>query len=286
MKAALIASFGLLAASLAHAEEDPFADPAPAPPRPERKISSLPKSVTYEAKDGSHIYTISGIYVTSPEHEIDDPGSLSEAFIPDCEDCTFDFRKRTCTITTSRKLTFSELAYAIDDIAGMCGDLPYWFELEARDLPASEEFAGVRFAVEAVEGAHPKRLGWFWLPDDKPFEIPFAFGPNQTMKVLIVPTTAFCMCHSRYCIRILDESGKLVWQDNNTAYAGISVAVTDQDEDFVHELLIRRHDHGKDARFRIKLSSEQDGADQPATTPESKPEGNQNPKPASEARPQ
>ena len=32
--------------------------------------------------------------------------------------------------------------------------------------------------------------------------------------------------------------------------------------------------------------AEQDGADQPATAPESKPEGNQNPIPESEVRPQ
>ena len=39
-------------------------------------------------------------------------------------------------------------------------------------------------------------------------------------------------------------------------------------------------------RIEIELTkAEQDGADQPATAPESKPEGNQKPKPKAEARP-
>ena len=42
---------------------------------------------------------------------------------------------------------------------------------------------------------------------------------------------------------------------------------------------------GLEALFARKETAEQGGADQPATTPESKPEGNEKPKPESEARP-
>ncbi|MCP5531775.1 MAG: hypothetical protein H7A48_01230 [Akkermansiaceae bacterium] len=285
MKAALIAAFAMLAASFAHAEDDPFADPAPDLPRPERKISSLPKSIAHEARDGMHVYTISEIYATSPEHEIDDPGSLSEAFIPDCEDCTFDFKKRTCTITTSRELTFSELAYAIDDIAGMGGDMPYWAELAARDLPETEEFSELDFVAEEFGGDFPERLAWFSLPDDQPFEIPFPITQIDHFKVLIVPTTAFCMCHSRYCVRILDPAGKLVWKDSSTAFAGMSVAIAVSDNGVGPELLMRRDDHGEEASFVVKIKSEQGGAEQPATRSESDSEGGDKPKPESEGHP-
>jgi hypothetical protein len=93
------------------------------------------------------------------------------------------------------------------------------------------------------------------------------------------------MCHSRYCIRILDTSGKVVWIDSETAYADISVAVTSSDDGFGHELLIRRYDHGKDASFIVKLDREQDaGTEQPATHPESDSDGSDKPQPESEER--
>ncbi len=264
MKAALIVACLLVSALIVSAETDPFADSTPDPPRPERQITSIPKSVSYEAVDGSHAYTIRGIYATSPKHKVNEPGSLSEAFIPDCEDCTFDFEKSICTIRTTRKLTNSELAYAIDDIAGIGGDMPYWAELTARDLPETEEFADLDFVVQAFKGDFPKHLAWFSLSDKEPFEIPFGITSLLHFKVLIVPTTAFCMCHSRYCMRILDTSGKIVWTDSATAYAAVSVAIASLDDASGQQLLIRRYDHGKDASFIVKLKSEQGGAANPA----------------------
>ena len=256
MKVVLITAVTMLASSFVNAEEAAIAEDDPfsqtAPPRPEREISSLPKSLAYKFEDGRHIYTVSGIYDTSLEEGIEDVGQLCDYCIPDCLECVFDFEKKICRFATSRELGFSELAYAVDDIAALCGDLPYWAELEARDIEVADEGDRIDFAVQEIEELHPRGLGWFSMPKDRKFEMPFN-GAERNMRILVVPTTGYCMCHSRFCIRILNNAGKVVWKDEEIGYASISIAVSDQNRDFVHEFLIRRHDHGKDARYRIML---------------------------------
>lgn len=246
----------MFASSFINAEEEAIAKGDPfnqtATPRPEREISSLPKSLAYKFEGGRHIYTVSGIYDTSSEEGIEDVGQLCTYCIPDCIECVFDFEKKICRFATSRELGFSELAYAVDDIAALCGDLPYWAELQARDLKEADEGDRIEFTVQKIKEPHPKGLGWFPMPKDRKFEMPFN-GAERNMRVLVVPTTAYCMCHSRFCIRILNDAGKVVWKDEEIGYGSISIAVSDQNQDFVHELLIRRNDHGKETRFRIML---------------------------------
>lgn len=290
-------------------------DPVEKDYRPPREISFTPSSITYESiGEKRHRYTIAGIYNASQKLKKeakenqkkgndpsqagtdpfasdgysglsdDCPESIYEATVPDCDEFSVDFERRICTFLTSRKLKLTELADAIDEMARMGGDIPYWAELTARDLEETEDFEDLDFVVDEFEGNFPQHLAWFALSDDKPFEIPLGITSLLHFKVLIVPTTAFCMCHSRYCIRILDTSGKVVWKDSDTAYGGVSVAVAESDGSFGNELLIRRYDHGMDASFIVKLNSEQDGTGQPAIRPESKSEGGDKPQPESEGR--
>lgn len=247
----LIPIFIILSSWFAYAEKDPFGDTKPDPTRPNRKITKIPKSIKHKkGEDGIHRYIISGIYSGSQKSEIQNPGDLYEASIPACDDCKLDFNKLTCTIRTTRELTNSELAYAIDDIAKMGGDLPYWVELEARDIVKTIDFTNMDFSVEKIKGKHSNKLGWFTPSKDRSFQIPYSVG--QEFKILIVPTTAYCMCHSRFCIRILDPSGKVVWKNEAIAFGGFSLALSDQDEDLIQEILIRCYDHGKDTHFIIK----------------------------------
>jgi hypothetical protein len=274
MKAIRITAISLIASLIVAAENDAFAASPSDLPRPDRIIATMPKSVFYEAAKGHHIYTIKGIYATSPQSGIDEPAELSANYIPDVEACSFDFEKRTATIQTSRRLTNSELAYAIDDIAAFGGDMPYWAELVARDLPESKEYTDLKIEIEEFKGDFPECLAWFSPSSHEPFEMPFTVSPPKHFKVLIVPTTAFCMCHSRYCIRILDPMGKVVWKDSTTAYATVSIAVATSDDGLGHKLLIRRYNHGERANFIVKLKSEQ-----PSTRPESKSEDGAKPHP-------
>jgi hypothetical protein len=270
MKAALIGTFTLLALSLAHAEVDPFTNPAPDPPRPERKIENLPSSISHKTtEDGAHSYTVTGVYDASEEE--DEIATTYEALIPECTSLTLNFENRTCTFTTSRQLTFSELAYAFDDLAQLGGDLPYWLELEARDIEHSEAYHPKLYAVDKLDEEFPTGLAWFWVPRYEEFRIPFKWTPYSQGQLLIVPHTAHCMARSRFTIRILDRDGKLVWQDDGTAFGAVRLAVADTDEDGAHEIYIDRDDHhGRKDRLHLKQSSEQDaGGKRDAAPPDS-----------------
>ena len=236
-------------------EEDPFAaDPQPDPPRPERKIKKLPNSVTYEEEDKAHTYTINGIYKGAGEDN--DVSSTYKVFVPECTSLKLNFNAGTCTIVTSRKLTLSELAYSIDDLARLGGDLPYWQELEARDIERSGAFHPKRFTTEKLDGEFPAGLAWFWVPKDRDLTTSFNWTQFEQGNLLIVPKTAHCMAHSRFAIRILDRDGKLVWQDTDTALAAVRFAIADTDQDGAHEIYIDRDDHGEETRFHIKQTSE------------------------------
>lgn len=253
MKAsATIAVLALLFSIFSFSEVDPF-KAAPDPPRPERIIDKLPKSISFhQVKDGQYLYVISGIYATSPKQDIEDPGSLlGLPLIPDCLTCTFDFKKLTCTFTTSRKLTYSELAYALDDIAKLGGDMPYWAELEARDLDDTKDFKRIRYEIEEVKKEPPAELAWFWIQDDQKFQIPLGLGGFGQGGLLVVPSTAQCMCHSKFTIRILDLKGKIIWKHTDAAYGSVRVALSSDEELGIHKIWLHRSDHGTNTTFVI-----------------------------------
>ncbi len=237
----------LLACAAVAGEDDPFADPPSEPPRPEREIAKLPKAVTYrhEGQD-RQVYVISGIYPSPKDQEIENLDSLYQALIPDCTSLQLNFSTNTCTFVTSRSLSFSELAYAIDDLAKYGGNLPYWAELEARDLPVAESIHADRYKIaKTMADRLPPSPAWYSIPKHSGFSAPLGMG-RDIGKLLVVPTTAFCMCHSRYCIRILDAEGQVIWKDETSAYGSVRVSIADIDDDTMHEVFIERHDHGKE----------------------------------------
>jgi hypothetical protein len=253
MKAsAIVTALALLFPIISFGVVDPF-EVAPDPPRPERVIERLPKSISYrQVEDGQHVYVISGIYATSPKQDIEDLGSLlGNPLIPDCLTCTFDFKKLTCTFTTSRKLTYSELAYALDDIAELGGDMPYWAEVEARDLEDTKEFKRIRYEIEEVKKEPPAGLAWFWIQDDQKFQIPLSLGGFDQGSLLVVPSTALCMCHSRFIMRILDPKGMVIWKQTDAAYGSVRIALSSDEELGMHKVWLHRSDHGANTTFVI-----------------------------------
>jgi len=277
----------------APAEDDPFAESDGEVVRPIRTILKLPSAVTHKVIDATrHRYTISDIYMGSASKE-EDPKEASSTYsflIPDVLDLDFDFKTKKATFSTSRKLSLSELAYAIDDMAELGGDIPFWVELETRDLENTKEFARIRYTVTPTEQEPPSELAGFWVPKDKMFQIPLSFGGPDLGSLLIVPTTASCMCHSRFSLRILDPEGKVIWKEEGTAYAGVKIALSNANEFGMHKIWLTRDDHGVSKRFLIsghflqKQEIEQGGTGQPATRPESKSEGGDKPQPESEGR--
>lgn len=243
-------------------------------PKPERKIEHLPKSITYQKRaDGKHAYSVAGIYNaserskkeqirTDAQREKDDknpfgpldlsdyPESIYQGTIPDCDEVEADFPNRVLRFTTSRKLPFDELAKVIDEMARIGGDLPYWDELEARDIGQSSAYSAENYEISTPKDEFPSGLAWFLVPDRKvstPIKIDFFQGT-----LLFIPSTAHCMVHSRFSIRILDPNGLVLWEDDKTALADVRFALADIDQDGLHEILLIRDDHGKEDRFLIR----------------------------------
>jgi len=239
--------------STMHAEDDPFAKTAEEPARPDRKILKLPKAVTHGLIDASkHEYTVSGIYSASAKNKaLEDVTSAYKIFLPNALDVVLDFKANKAIFSTSRELSYSELAYAIDDMAKLGGDIPFWFELEARDIGITTEYTRSRYTIQATTKDAPSELAWFWVPKDRALTIPLNVGGPELGSLLIVPSTAFCMCHSRFNLRILDPEGKLIWKDEASAYAAVKIALSNAKDSGMHRIWMNREDHGKSKKFLI-----------------------------------
>lgn len=237
----------------AFAEDEPDGEVV----RPRRTILKLPRAVTRKMIDATrHEYSISDIYIgfAAKDENPKEAASTYKALIPDVLDLDFNFETKMATFSTSRELSLSELAYAIDDMAELGGDIPYWVELEARDLETTKNYARIRYKVAATADDAPPELAWFWMPKDRAFQIPLSFGGGELGSLLVVPTTALCMCHSRFSLRILDPEGKLIWKEEDTAYAGVKIALSNANEFGMHKIWLTRDDHGESKMFLINGS--------------------------------
>ena len=249
----IVALLYLAPLPILQAEDDPFTQSTPEA-RPQRTIAKLPKSITYKKIHAKqHEYTVSGIYNASENNEqLKDVASIYKACIPDSVAMSLDFKAMKATFSTSRELSLSELAYALDDMAELGGDLPYLVEMESRDILPSDLAARLQYNTSPIESEAPSSLAWLGGPGDQPLRIPISFGGPGLGTLLIVPSTAHCMADSRYVVRILDGEGLLIWADEKTFFAQITIATSDVDNDSIHEIWINRDDHGHKARFQIK----------------------------------
>lgn len=231
--------------------------PKPIPPEPYhgKIIDRLPSSVDFQ-KFGQDrfFYQISGIYNPMMRNEIaDGMAPVYRNMIPAGDKFEMDYSKGTCTIMTSRELAFHELAFALDEIAQLGGELPTFTELEARDIPMSS--LATRYPYEIVPEKAPGADGFDWqrMPEDgSVLKVPFSYGANDQGSLFIVPATAHCMVHSRFVIRILDREGWILWQDTETGYGTIEIALTDVDQDGAQELHLFRNNHGVEDDFTIR----------------------------------
>jgi len=239
------------------ADDDPFADENQEyqePPRPERNIRKMPKSVSYELESGcNHLYTIHNIYTRyarETHKEKDEPAFYSSA-LPRNSMIRFDLKKKTCVFTIPRKLTLSELAYVIDDYAFSDGVIPTWLELEARDREKSKNIDGLKFSLKAYEEHSPEKLAWFRVPRETSISQsfrPFSSLASPELTLRLIPSTAMCICHSRYSLRILDETGAVLWLDDQHVSGSVRFALTDIDGDRSHDILLQCDDHGLKSR--------------------------------------
>jgi hypothetical protein len=70
-------------------------------------------------------------------------------------------------------------------------------------------------------------------------------GSGGTLK--FNPSTAYCMCHSRYAMRVFDESGEFIWDNQDKMYGDYYPLVFDFQNDGIDEIIIFREDHGEES---------------------------------------
>ena len=223
MNAPLIALASILFAASVSAEQDPFTTPTRGevkktsiePPRPERNIARIPRAITYSKnKNGQNVYKLTGLYSHSDEKNDASHAAYYKMLIPKCTGISMDRALGTCIITTSRKLSNSELAYAIDDMAESGDEIPYWRELEARDIPKSKAFSKTTYTIAPYQRGLPPDLAWFGV-DDTMTPVPLGLR-SEVGSLLIVPTTAYCMDYSRFALRVLLRAEQK-WTELNRA---------------------------------------------------------------------
>jgi hypothetical protein len=207
-----------------------------------------------EKENNTHTALIEGMLILPLRGAELDVVELERIFmstVPQVLSLKFNLEKNTCTITTARKLKISELKNLVNGWAAYSGLSYYWAELQAKEFKRSESLRPDTYQVKQRDIAAPEKFAWFNLTNSDPFTSPFAVYQDLMGTLVITPRTAQCMAHSVYTIRVLDPTGEVIWEDTTTLFGSVGVAITDADGDGVHELLINRDDHGRDAKLQI-----------------------------------
>jgi hypothetical protein len=238
---------GLLSCSVA---STPAADLPGQTPGSAQATAELPKSIGHERNpQGHHVYSVPVVRLNATDRR-SDTLDYYKYLLPECFELKLDEKKQVVTFSTKRELTTTELAEALNHMAADSGEMPYWLEVEARDLPKSPTFRPDYFKVTKLKEL-PKGLAWFGAPTKAVLQLPLELLPLSIGTLHVTPSTAHCMAHSRFALRVLDEAGKVIWQEDTLALATSEFAVADVDEDGVHEVYLRRNDHGKVDFFLI-----------------------------------
>ena len=225
--------------------------------RPENKGGTLPSAVHYEEIEGNkYILTIDGI-AGEPIRRVAFPGFYQTPmdYMPEIADFVsleMDHEAGKCRITMSKKMESTNLSVAIDALAKFRGDIPCWAELEARDIKRAEDFRGDRYRLEKIHAEFPSGLAWFWLSTSQAFSAPFAIeGGIVRGCLLIAPKPVSRGSIYQYTIRLLDQSGDIIWMNAEAATGVVRVALGDVDGNGEHELYLGCNEHGVESRFYI-----------------------------------
>lgn len=219
----------------------------------------LPSGIV-QGRDGDNFtYSISDVYgnyakTKSKEAADDLLFHLEWIGFKDGLTASFDLKKRTFRLATKKPLSGILLRELSNYSARVSGDLPYWSELQARDLPKAPDYAEKNFSLKPMKKKLPEPLAWFGVGEDG-LRLPIKLNPFRKGTVWVTRTTAYCMCHSLLAIRVLDESGRLLWKSENFAPGSARFALTQSESNDgwgQHDVLIDVDDHGfKSARYRL-----------------------------------
>lgn len=216
----------------------------------------LPRSVAYqEIAPDKHSYTVDGIYNPLNKDEYSEGfASIYRNIVPHCTGFQVDYPGLKCTFTTSRKLETSDLAPALDEMARIGGEVPAFAELRARDIPESPLGSKIAFSMSADNGQTSGPLDWVRMPEEGELRLPVVLGASGPGTLLIVPSTAHCMIHSRFVIRFLDSDGLVIWKDGENAYGTIEIAMQPADGKPL-KLFLHRNNHGMEDDFLFQQTA-------------------------------
>lgn len=229
-------------------------EPPPAAAETPAPFSKLPTSIEYsKIAEDEHHYKISGIYnFLGREEMADGMAPVYRNLVPACRKFDIDYAALVCTLVTTVELPISELAYSMDEIARLGGELPTFTELEARDLPKSPLEGTLSYAIQHKAAEGSEKLEWLDMPEDgSVLRLPLDLGPHGAGTLFIVPATAHCMVHSIFVIRVLDSEGRVIWQEGETAYGTIQLALQPPSPGHTQAFYLFRNNHGIEDDFFI-----------------------------------
>lgn len=226
----------------------PVASAAPAP------FTKLPSSIQYtKVAEDEHLYKISGIYnFLGREEMASGMAPVYRNLVPACRKFDIDYASLVCTLVTTVELPISELAYSMDEIARLGGEMPTFTELEARDLPKSPLGETLSYVIQQKAPEGSEKLEWLDMPEDgSVLRLPLDLGSQGAGTLFIVPATAHCMVHSIFVIRVLDSEGRVIWQEGETAYGTIQLALQPPSAGQAQAFYLFRNNHGIEDDFFI-----------------------------------
>ena len=205
----------------------------------------LPHSIRMVTRpDGTCDYTITGVFtngfaaVSKRRNFIDHYVDM----IPNCTTANLSLVTREMYFHTSAPVL--NLCSVVNKLARM-GDLPYWEELVLRDR-RSPAFSDSLYRLASITHATVKAdttLRWENIYLDQPTSLRVRYDKDKTGTLRFDRSTAYCMACDRFTMRLVDAKGQSIWEDIENVYADCKVAVTDEDNDAVDEIVIHRNDH-------------------------------------------
>jgi hypothetical protein len=84
------------------------------------------------------------------------------------------------------------------------------------------------------------------LRSDFPPSAPLCYEKGLTGFARLNPTTPWCMAHSCFALRVFDQEGKYVWEDQHYLHGDLAHPVSaDVDGDGIDEIVVLQDDHGR-----------------------------------------
>ena len=162
-----------------------------------------------------------------------------------------DLEKKTFALISPKILSSEEVTGLLYLLAGDFL-VPSWHELLARELPESKILKDHQYLAKEIKPEVNDEIIWSKSKRSTPLRKPLALGKSNQGEFELTPTSRYCICHSYFTLRILDQEGGVVWKSSDELFRGtVKASLTDTDSDGWQEILVECDDHGTKKRFLV-----------------------------------